>query len=35
MASVTGGQDVGMYDPYLGTKVYNSATPPPGNAYGR
>lgn len=35
MARVTGGQDVGIYDPYLGTKVYNSATPPPGQAYGR
>ena len=35
MSKVTGRQDLGLYDPYLGTKVFNSATPPPGNAYGR
>jgi hypothetical protein len=35
MASVTGRQDLGMYNPQMGTKVYDSATPPPGNAYGR
>jgi hypothetical protein len=35
MSRVTGRQDLGLYDPYLGTKVFNSATPPPGNAYGR
>lgn len=35
MASVTGRQDLGMYNPYMGTKVYDTATPPPGHAYGR
>jgi hypothetical protein len=35
MSRVTGRQDLGLYDPYLGTKVFNSATPPPGNLYGR
>lgn len=35
MSRVTGRQDLGLYDPYLGTKVFNTATPPPGNAYGR
>ena len=35
MASVTGRQDLGMFNPYMGTKTYKSATPPPGNAYGR
>lgn len=35
MANVTGSQDLGMYNPYMGTKTYESATPPPGKAYGR
>ena len=35
MARMTGGQDLGIYDPYMGAKVYNSATPPPGQSYGR
>ena len=35
MSKITGRQDLGLYDPYLGGKVFNSATPPPGNAYGR
>jgi hypothetical protein len=30
MASVTGNQPVGMYDPAYGRTIYNSATPPPG-----
>jgi len=34
MASVTGGQDLGMYNPYLGGRSYNSAVPPPGRLYG-
>jgi hypothetical protein len=35
MSATTGRQDLGLYDPYLGTKVFQTATPPPGNAYGR
>ena len=35
MASVTGRQSLGMYDPMIGTTVYGSPTPPPGRAYGR
>lgn len=35
MAEVTGRQDLGMYNPYMGTPTYQSATPPPGKSYGR
>jgi hypothetical protein len=34
MASVTGSESLGMYDPYKGGRAYESATPPPGRLYG-